>query len=118
MSWWVKNKMASLTMEPRTDDKLLWLAVDLDNTLAEPMWPKPGIGEPLWDNVEKLRKAVEAGYKVIIHTSRTWSDYELVETWLWMNDIPFHRILCGKVLAIAYIDDRNIDPDSESWIPE
>lgn len=94
---------------------LKWLAIDLDDTLAEPVWPDPGIGEPIWENVLKLRRAVAKGWKVIIHTSRSWADYEMIELWAQRNCIPAHRILCGKVLAARYIDDRNLDPDAEEW---
>lgn len=99
-------------------DELLWLAVDLDGTLAESVWPDPGIGDPIRLNVVKLKEAVRAGWKVTIHTSRPWSDYELIESWLNHHEVPFHRIVCGKLLAAAYLDDRNLDISSSSWIPD
>jgi hypothetical protein len=99
------------------DDGLKWLAVDLDGTLAQAIWPLPGIGAPISQNVEKLQEAVNAGWKVIIHTSRSWTDYEMIEDWAAIHGVPAHRILCGKVLAARYIDDRNIDPNADSWIP-
>lgn len=98
-------------------DELIWLAVDLDDTLAHAVWPDPGVGEPIRLNVVKLKEAVRAGYKAIIHTSRPWSDYELVEAWLNHHEIPFHRIVCGKLLAVRYIDDRALPADSASWVP-
>lgn len=105
------------SIPPRKDRDLRWLAVDLDNTIAESVWPLAGIGPPMWNNVKKVQSAVDAGYKIIIHTSRHWMEYEMIERWLLMHNIPFNRILCGKVLAAAFIDDKNIDPNSESWIP-
>jgi hypothetical protein len=102
-------------------DRLLWIAVDLDGTLAEPIWtatsPTLAIGQPIRHNVVKLREAVRAGYKVVIHTARPWSDYEAIESWLVHHNIPFRRIQCGKILAALYIDDRGRHESEASWIP-
>lgn len=104
---------------PRSD--LLWLAVDLDGTLAEPLWtpdnPTSEIGPPIHQNVRKLVAAVQRGYKPVIHTSRPWTDYEAIEQWLWYYAIPFSRIVCGKILAAVYIDDRGRHSDAEDWTP-
>lgn len=102
---------------PRT--KLLWLAVDLDGTLCWPTW-KPGqtrsvVGDPIPENVDKLCDAVDAGYKVMIHTSRPWSDYELIKAWLKEHNIPHKGIVCGKILAHRYIDDKAINARDEVW---
>jgi hypothetical protein len=98
-------------------DRLLWLGVDLDGTLAEEVWPDTGIGEPIRVNVTKLKEAVRVGYKAVIHTSRSWESYELIESWLEANDVPFSRIVCGKVLCAAYIDNKAISSTSGSWLP-
>lgn len=102
---------------PRSD--LKWLGVDLDGTLAEPIWtadnPTTAIGNPIWENVEKLRRAVAKSYKPVIHTSRPWTDYEAIEYWLIYWDIPFKEIQCGKPLYYKYIDDRAIAADSPEW---
>lgn len=111
--------MNGFTVPQRAD--LLWIAVDLDGTLAEPIWtpanPVSAIGDPIKVNVVKLREAVRAGYKVVIHTSRPWSDYEAIEAWLRHHDIPFRSIQCGKLLAAAYVDDRAIHASDSSWLP-
>jgi hydroxymethylpyrimidine pyrophosphatase-like HAD family hydrolase len=102
-------------------DHLKWIATDLDGTLAEPIWtpenPTSAIGDPIKVNVAKLREAVRAGYKVVIHTSRPWSDYEAIEAYLEYHDIPFRAIQCGKLLAALYIDDRGRHADESSWLP-
>lgn len=102
-------------------DKLIWLAVDLDGTLAEPLWtpgnPTSEIGAPIPVNVIKLREAARAGWKPVIHTARPWTDFESIEGWLGQNDIPFRSIQCGKILAAAYIDDRAIHADDAVWMP-
>lgn len=106
---------------PPPRSSLLWAAVDLDGTLAEPVWtpdnPTTAIGDPIWRNVEKLNQLVRYGYKIHIHTSRPWHDYEAIEAWLNYWDIKFHRIECGKLLAVLYIDDRGRHESEESWLP-
>lgn len=103
---------------PQVRTDLIWLAVDFDGTLATNSGaPSFKLMEPIWANVKKLDAAWHAGWKVVIHTARPWSDFELIEWWLKLWDIPFDRIVCGKLLAAAYIDDRNISIDAESWVP-
>lgn len=105
--------------EPRSD--LRWLAVDLDGTIAEHCWtpenPTREIGKPIGKNVRKLRDAVAAGWKVAIHTSRAWTDYEAIEAYLNHHGIYFNQIVCGKLLAVIYIDDRARHASDDSWIP-
>lgn len=111
--------MTGFTVPQRSN--LLWIATDLDGTLAEPIWtpenPTSAIGAPIQRNVVKLREAVRKGFKPVLHTSRPWSDYEACEAWLTRNEIPFKAIICGKLLAAAYIDDRAIHADDAHWIP-
>jgi hypothetical protein len=102
-------------------EKLLWVGVDLDGTLATPVWtpsnPTSEIGYPITENVNKIQKLISAGYKVIVHTSRPWTDYEAIENWLNHYSIPFREIQCGKPLYAAYIDDRAINARELSWMP-
>lgn len=103
----------------RNRTNLLWLAVDLDGTIAQSNWPHSTLpGMPIHKNVAKLIEAAFEGYKIVIHTARPWGDYEVIEWWLNQYRVPWHRIVCGKLLAARYIDDRNTDINAESWIPE
>lgn len=104
---------------PRKD--LKWLAVDLDGTLCWPTW-KPDqkrsvIGDVIPENYAKLMEAHFAGYNIIIHTARHWTDYEMIEAWLNKHEIPHRGIICGKILSAAYIDDKSINARAASWIP-
>ena len=105
-------------VEPRSE--LIWIAVDLDGTLAEGIWtpanPTREIGRPITINVAQTRELHDAGYKIWIHTSRPWTDYEIIETWLNFYKIPFNGIECGKFLALAYIDDRAIHSSVHGWL--
>lgn len=101
-------------------NELIWYAIDLDGTLAQKLpdytMGDTRIGPPIEENVEKLRKVVAKGYKIVIHTSRHWDNYALIEQWLNDNDIPYRGIVCGKLLAFKYVDDRAISADERSWL--
>lgn len=110
----------ALFQPPAPRGELLWDAVDFDGTLAHGTWsidnPTAPPGPPIWLNVTKLHRLVDAGRKIIIHTARPSSDYELIEAWLKHYKIPFHQIITGKLLAARYIDDRAVPADAESWL--
>ena len=105
---------------PAPRSELLWDAVDFDGTLAHGTWsvenPTAVPGAPIWANLHKLLDLVEAGRKIIIHTARPSSDYELIEAWLKHYDVPFHQIVTGKLLAARYIDDRAVPADADTWL--
>jgi len=98
---------------------LLWAAVDLDGTLAQGIWtpdnPTSEIGPPIEKNVAKAKHLVDIGWKIVIHTARPWNDYERIETWLDFWKIPYSRIVCGKLLAGIYVDDRAVHADDTHW---
>lgn len=100
---------------------LLWIAVDFDNTLAECHFDlETGInhiGDAIPGALAKCQELADHGYKIIIHTSRPWWDYEAIEEWLNGHGFPYSRIVCGKLMARAYVDDRNIAVNRESWLP-
>jgi hypothetical protein len=104
---------------PRAD--LRYIGVDLDGTLAEPIWtadnPVAEIGPPIWRNIVKLREAQAAGYKIVIHTSRADHDREAIEAWLSYYCIGVERIETGKPLCLLYVDDRGRHSDAGSWLP-
>lgn len=113
-------------LEPPLGD-LIWIAVDLDGTLAEGVWtpdnPTSDIGnvKVYSDGLTGKDKADEldrAGYKIIVHTARSWTDYQNIEKWLIHNKIPFKAIVCGKLLVKEYVDDRGISAFESSWLPE
>lgn len=108
-------------LEPPRKD-LIWAAVDLDGTLAEGVWtpdnPTADIGDLIPGVREKVQELVDAGMKIVVHTARAWTDYQNIEKWLIHNQIPFKTIVCGKLLAKVYIDDRAVSAFEDSWLPE
>lgn len=106
---------------PPPRSNLIWVGVDLDGTLAKSTWtpdnPTRDIGDPIEANVDKLWDLRLHGYKIVIHTSRGWTDYEAIEAWLRFWGIPVNQIQCGKPLFALYIDDRGRHESAESWLP-
>lgn len=98
--------------------ELIWYAVDLDGTLADTQPPTFSLkkAEPIKANVDKLKEVVEEGFKIMIHTSRHWDDFQEVESWLRKWDIPFKSIWCGKPLVHKYIDDKAVWSEESSWL--
>jgi hypothetical protein len=94
----------------------------LDGTPAThrrtPRNPTRDIGEPVENNIAKLRELVESGYKIVLHTSLPSADYEAIEAWLTHHEIPFTQIITGNILAAIYIDDRGRNADAPNWLPD
>ena len=102
---------------------LKWLAVDLDGTLAKTVTDKNGnhvdaIGSPIWRNLAKLETAKQDGWSIVLHTSRPWADYERIEHWAKHYGVRYDRIVCGKLLAHRYIDDRAVHESELEWVPQ
>ena len=104
---------------PPPRSALKWAAVDLAQTIAQGVWtpedPTRQIGPPIIENVRKLEQLDKAGWKIAIHTSRSWGDYETIEMWLNFHHIPWSRIVCGKLLAGIYVDDRAVHESEDDW---
>lgn len=96
-------------------EDLKWLSVDLDGNVAENIWPERGIGKPIPMALNYYREMAEKGYKLWIHTSRSWEDYEGIERWCRDFDLPISGIVPGKFLARRYDDDRAFKPP---WVDE
>lgn len=90
------------------ENKLRWLGIDLDHTVAYSDYPDFKLKRPIKGAKEAMDKLNKSGWKIIIYTSRAWAEYDIIEKWLNKNKIPFRRIVCGKLFAKYYIDDRNI----------
>lgn len=98
--------------------ELKWYAVDLDGTLADTKPPKFDLkkAEPIKKNLVKLDEVVNEGYKVMIYTARHWDDYQEIEAWLDLWQIPYKAIWCGKPLVHKMVDDKAIWSEEASWL--
>jgi len=96
-------------MEDIAETNLKWLGVDLDGTLANNS-PHPDyeLLEPIEGAKDALYLLASKGWKIIIYTARPWHEYDQIENWLNNYNIPFRRIVCGKLFVKYMIDDRAI----------
>src|SRR5262249_8529753 len=104
---------------PPNDDELRVAAIDLDGTLAVSTWhpeqAKSVIGDPIEHGVDQLIRLYLAGYEIVIHTSRPWADRRMIKAWLHEHEIPYDSIVCGKLLASVYVDDKAINAQATHW---
>lgn len=106
-------------LPPPPRGTLQWAAIDFDGTIAESCWSidnqSSDCGKPIESGVRKLNDCRAQGYKIVIHTSRAWTDYEIIEAWLKHYGIHFDKIVCGKLLAHMYVDDRGVHASEDVW---
>lgn len=98
--------------------KQKYICVDLDGTIAHYKgWQgHDHFGDPIDGVQAALQRIQSAGFKIIIHTTR--SNKDLISAYLNRHSIPFDYInenpdqpdgaIGGKPMAEAYIDDRAV----------
>lgn len=106
------------------------LAIDFDDVIADYSagWQGERVyGEPIAATVEKLRCLKKRGWRILIWTCRSESEYEDLIAYLNRWGIPFDSLNeqiesftnSRKVYADIYLDDRGFrfDPDNpwQSW---
>jgi len=115
------TKARGFHLSEPTDDELDIALIDLDDTLAHGTWhpkqTKSVIGEPIWENIDKLIVLALDGKHIRIWTARPWAEENMIRAWLIHNDIPFDSILCGKPLCSVMIDDKARNASDPSWQP-
>lgn len=100
-------------MKP-TNEQLTWLGVDFDQTIADNTgFPDFKMTQPLDGAHDALTALVNEGYKIIVYTARGWSDHGEIREFMKKHELPYHEIVCGKLLAKYYIDDRNLAFDGD-----
>lgn len=87
------------------------IACDLDGTLCE--------GEafsdidcinakPIWKMIKKINALHRKGNFIIIYTARKEYLRNATEYWLKKHQVEYNVLVCGKMWATVYIDDRNL----------
>ena len=97
------------------------IAVDFDDTIVVRVF---GTLVPAKDCVEGLHMLREQGYRIVIHSARSWDKWQdklerenemvnLLDRW----EIPYDEIYTGKGKppAMAYVDDRGLR-FSDNWL--
>lgn len=97
------------------------LAIDFDGVIHAYShgWQDGTIYDvPMPGAAEALQSFIDAGYRIVVHTSRASNPDKRGEVmeWLDAHDIPYHDVTNIKVAAILYIDDRALHFDNWNQI--
>jgi hypothetical protein len=97
------------------------IAVDFDDTIVVRVF---GTLVPAKDCVEALHMLREQGYRILVHSARSWENWQdrierenemvnLLNQW----EVPYDSVYAGKGKppALAYIDDRGLR-FSNNWM--
>lgn len=89
--------------------RLKWtFSIDLDGVLCETVPPdKYEQARPIKENIDIVNRLYDKGYNIIVSTSRSWSTYDITKLWLQKHGVRYTDLCMAKVLAHAYIDDKN-----------
>jgi len=83
--------------------------VDLDGVICEEMPTfERSLAQPVVGAREDLMMLRNEGWTIIIHTARSWAEYEMTLRWLYDNSIAFDQLVMGKPMATMVIDDRAV----------
>jgi len=93
----------------------LIIAIDLDNTLCEPVSSSQNVGEcydrkPKEYMVKIVRELKKRGCKIVIFTHRHPVTRHATEYWLKKHNIPFDELAMDKPKYDLLIDDKSYPP--------
>jgi uncharacterized HAD superfamily protein len=87
------------------------IAVDLDKTLCkEECFTEEECfyATPIKKTIDKINNLNRKGHFIIIHTSRKEDLRLITEYWLKKNKVSYNVLVCEKLWADYYIDDKNL----------
>jgi hypothetical protein len=83
--------------------------VDMDGVICE---EGPTFERALAREIPGARARLEAlrdaGYRIILHTARSWSELAVTEEWLYERGIFYNQLVMGKPVADILVDDRAV----------
>lgn len=85
------------------------VVVDMDGVICEerPTFER-SLAKPVPDARDRIDDLREAGYRIIIHTARSWSELAMTEEWLYEHGIVYDQLVMGKPVADILVDDRAV----------
>ena len=64
--------------------------------------------KPIDNIIKKINQLFDWGDTIILHTSRTWGDYNATIEWLNKYKVKYHQLIMAKPLGDYYVDDKNM----------
>lgn len=83
--------------------------IDIDGIICEegPTFER-SLAAPIAGARQDIDTIAEAGYRIILHTARSWSEFAVTERWLYDNGICYDALVMGKPVADIVVDDRSV----------
>jgi uncharacterized HAD superfamily protein len=83
--------------------------IDIDGVICEerPTFER-SLAAPTTFAREAISTLAKSGYRIILHTARSWSEYEVTVRWLYDNGIFYDSLVMGKPVADIVVDDRSV----------
>ena len=83
--------------------------IDIDGVICEerPTFERSLAG-PIAGARHDIGRLADSGYRIILHTARSWSEYEMTEQWLADHGIYYDALVMGKPVADIVVDDRSV----------
>lgn len=83
--------------------------IDIDGVICE---ERPTFERSLAAPINCARRDVEtladSGYRIVLHTARSWSEFAQTERWLHDHGIYYDALIMGKPVADIVVDDRSV----------
>jgi hydroxymethylpyrimidine pyrophosphatase-like HAD family hydrolase len=91
------------------ENELREICIDFDKTVAN-NGPHPDyeILEPIKGAKEALESLYLNGWHITIYTARSWHYYNTIREYMDKHQLPYDNVVCGKMFAKYYIDDRGL----------
>jgi hypothetical protein len=91
------------------------IGFDLDDTLAEGVWPSPSIGKPIQKALDMVNFYWEKGYALYVFTSRPALHKRAILDWLRDNQLDhmFYDVITDKPQFDFLIDDKALNFNGE-----
>lgn len=83
--------------------------IDIDGVICEegPTFER-SLAAPVAGARQDIEHLADSGYRIILHTARSWSEYAVTEQWLHDHGIYYDALVMGKPVADIVVDDRAV----------
>jgi len=89
------------------------IIIDIDGTIcSEEDFKNREKAKPFKKTIKNINSLKKKGHKIILFSSRPWSQYDMTQEWLKKKKLKFDNLILGKPIGDIWIDDRSINPSN------
>lgn len=83
--------------------------IDIDGVICDehPTFER-SLARPITGARHDIDRLAEAGYRIVLHTARSWSEFAMTERWLHDHGFYYDALVMGKPVADIVVDDRAV----------